>query len=110
MYEEHLFSRNTSELTVSINGSKSILLPSEWCDKERGHTNCICDYQDDVQIIDIGRVGEFQASNDTFAGDNDNLVAVVDWWTEGVVLPIICGVGILGDIESQHLCFNFSNI
>ena len=108
MYHGHLFSRNTSELTVSMNGPKSLVLPTEWCDKERGNTHCICEYQHDVQIIDIGDVGEFEASNSTFATADDNLAATVDWWTEGVVLPIICGVGIIGDIISCKHLYKFA--
>ena len=75
---------NISEPTL-VNGMLD--LPDEWCDKMRMKTVCMCDDKQKIVISDVDDKGY-----------SSDLAMVVDWWTEGLVLPIICMVGILGKL------------
>ena len=100
MLSYHLMHPNSNDLMLTINGPKSIVIPNDWCEKENNVAICICQHQNDVQIIDIGQVTNEDMQNGTHTGSEDSLANVVDWWIEGVVLLIICGVGIIGALGS----------
>ena len=72
-----------------------IQFPQDWCDKSGDQPGCICDYQHDVVITYEG-VDSF---NDTLTDTEEKMSSIVDWWTEGVVLPIICSMGIIGKTQ-----------
>ena len=75
----------------------SIQFPRDWCDKPRDLGSCMCEEQHDVLITDISHAGEvIDSDNYTLLDSEDDLARLVDWWTEGVVLPSICAIGILG--------------
>ena len=65
-----------------------LVMPEEWCEEMRELTECMCDkkYATVASYVDD-------------RGFSSDLAMSVDWWTEGLVLPVICLVGILG--ESQ---------
>ena len=100
-------SLNSSMLTVTMGTPLLVLhasrltkiqFPRDWCDKPRDVSSCLCDHQHDVIITDISDAGEVVDSlNDTLADTERDLGRLVDWWTEGVVLPFICSIGILGE-------------
>ena len=84
-------------LVLHANIVTKIQFPKDWCDKPRDQSRCFCDYQHDVIITDISDAEEgVDSSNDTLANTEEEMRRVVDWWTEGVVLPIICSMGIIG--------------
>ena len=76
-----------------------IQFPQDWCDKSGDQPGCICDYQHDVVITYEG-VDSF---NDTLTDTEEKMSSIVDWWTEGVVLPIICSMGIIGRTQYTYL-------
>ena len=83
----------------------SIQFPRDWCDKPRDLGSCMCEEQHDVLVTDISHAGEvIDSDNDTLQDAEDDLARLVDWWTEGVVLPSICAIGILGKIFSGYWC------
>ena len=65
-----------------------LYVPNEWCEQMRELTMCMCDDQHDTVVNDI---------SDIELGSE--LAMQVDWWTEGLVLPIICLVGIFGKLD-----------
>ena len=75
---------NFSQPTL-LNGQ--LYLPSEWCEKMKDSTMCMCDNKYDTVVSDINDVGL-----------TSDLALDVDYYTEGVLLPIICAVGICGKI------------
>ena len=64
-----------------------LYVPSEWCEKMKDRTMCMCDDKHDTVVSDINDVGL-----------TSDLALLVDYYTEGVLLPIICAVGICGKI------------
>ena len=75
----------------------SIQFPRDWCDKPRDLGSCMCEEQHDVLVTDISHAGEvIDSDNETLQDAEDDPARLVDWWTEGVVLPSICAIGILG--------------
>ena len=94
-----LVTMTTPLLMVYNNTVTKIQFPVDWCDQTRDLSGCICDYQDDVIITntsDSDTIEGVDSFNDTLADTEEDMGRVVDWWTEGVVLPIICTIGILG--------------
>jgi len=66
-----------------------LYVPSEWCEKMKDRTMCMCDDKHDTVVSDINDVGL-----------TSELALDVDYYTEGVLLPVICAVGIFGNIAS----------
>ena len=82
----------------------SIQFPRDWCDQPRDLGSCMCEEQHDVLVTDISHAGAvIDSDNDTLQDAEDDLARLVDWWTEGVVLPSICGIGILGRFYQKVL-------
>ena len=89
---------STPLLELDAGSVTNIQFPRDWCDKPRDVSGCLCDYQHDVIITDISDAEEvINSINETLAATEGDLGRVVDWWTEGVVLPFICSIGILGE-------------
>ena len=87
----------TPLLVLHASSLSSIQFPRDWCDMSRDLASCMCEDQRDVLITDISGAGDaINSFNDTQEDTEGDLARMVDWWTEGVVLPIICAVGILG--------------
>ena len=78
---------NVSEPTL-VEGQLIVL--REWCDQGREMTECMCDNKYNIVVSDLDDRG--------FTSD---LAMSVDWWTEGLVLPSICLVGILGELSGN---------
>ena len=64
-----------------------LFIPSDWCEKMKDHTICMCDDKHDTVVSDINDLGL-----------TSDLALTVDYYTEGVILPIKCAVGICGKI------------
>ena len=65
-----------------------LYISSEWCEKMKDRTTCMCDNKHDTVVSDFNDVGL-----------TSDLALAVDYYTEGVLLPIICSVGICGKIN-----------
>ena len=65
-------------------------MPEEWCEQMRELTRCMCDNKYNIVVSYVDDRG--------FSSD---LAMAVDWWTEGLVLPVICMVGIMGESQMQ---------
>jgi len=91
----------TPLLVLHAHSLSSIQFPRDWCDNSRDLASCMCEEQRDVLVTDISAGGDdVDSFNYTHEDTEGDLAHLVDWWTEGVVLPVICGIGIFGNIAS----------
>ena len=103
-FSSSLMTVSTPLLVLQANSLSSIQFPRDWCDKSRDLPSCMCQEQHDILVMDISENEEAGYSdNGTRLDAEDDLARLVDWWTEGVVLPSICGIGILGRFYQKVL-------
>ena len=89
----------TPLLVLQASTLSSIQFPRDWCDKSRDLASCMCEDQHDVLVTDISHDGEvIDSFNDTLVDTEGDLAKLVDWCTEGLVLPTICAIGIIGKL------------
>jgi hypothetical protein len=108
-FSSSLMTVSTPLLVMQASSLSSIQFPRDWCDKSRDLPSCMCQEQHDVLVMDISEDEEAGYSvNSTRLNAEDDLSRLVDWWTEGVVLPSICGIGILGRFHQKVLSVSLS--
>jgi len=88
---------NISSFLVNSNETENtgISFPPGWCDASPDAGGCICDHG--IDVINFLNDSELPTNFSILAS---RLAATIDYWSEGVILPAICTIGILGNIAS----------
>ena len=80
-------------LLLNVSTAQKVIIPDNWCQRNIS-TTCICEYSDNE--VDVNVIDYLISSNNTLTDPHDELANLVDWWMEGVALPVICAIGIIG--------------
>ena len=97
--EGETYSFEDTPFNISTSNHTKLMIPTAWCEKSSGKTLCSCEEQEhDIIVTDITHLIIEVKDNVSIPDDVEeyNLAEHIDWWTEGVILPVIGGVGILG--------------
>ena len=93
-----------SKFVFSAPTFSSIQFPEGWChvQEHTGPANCLCEDHGLLHVKNLSEALNQTLASSSLAPDPDldfdpkAIATLVDWWTEGVILPTICTVGILG--------------
>ena len=92
-------SSSAMRLLLNISNTPKVILPEDWCEKNIS-TTCVCEYSDTE--VDVNEIDYLTSNNHSLTEPHDELANLVDWWMEGVALPVICAVGIIGKDMFYH--------
>ena len=89
-------------LLLNVSNTTKVILPDYWC-QQNISTTCMCEYSD-IEVK-VNEIDHLNSSNNNLTDPRDIIANLVDWWMEGVALPVICAVGIVGKAKIKTYSF-----